>query len=125
MTALAHDAVSNDLNARGLQSDEQRERWMILGLCGPALFLIAIVMVVPVAWLFWLSFLADDGTLSLEHYQRMIDSKSYARIFWTTFKVAFFTTGICILIGYPLAYFLNQLPPRAATLCLRLRVSAP
>lgn len=28
------------------------------------------------------------------------------------------TTAICILIGYPFAYFLSQLPDRAANLCL-------
>ncbi|MBO6562527.1 MAG: ABC transporter permease [Nisaea sp.] len=75
-------------------------------------------MVIPVGWLFYLSFLSDDGNFSLEHYDRMLESKAYARIFWTTFKVSFLTTGICILLGYPLAYFLSQLPKRAAALCM-------
>ncbi len=33
-------------------------------------------------------------------------------------RSALLTTGICILVGYPLAYFLAQLPTRAANLCL-------
>lgn len=105
-------------NAEGLKRDAQRERWALFGLASPALLLVLIVMILPVGWLFWLSFTGDDGSFSLEHYERMIDSKSYARTFKTTFQVSFFTTIICLLIGYPLSYFMAQLPPRAANLCL-------
>lgn len=105
-------------HAEGLRQDAFRERMAMLGLCSPALLLVLVILVAPVAWLFWLSFLANDGSLTLEHYQRMLDSKSYTRIFITTFQVSILTTGLCILIGYPLAYFLSQLPPRAATICL-------
>ena len=116
--ATATTAVARDLNAAGLRSDEQRERWMILGLCGPSLFVVAVVMMVPVAWLFWLSFVGADGTMSWENYTRLWESKSYARIFRTTFEVAFVTTGVCMLIGYPLAYMVSQLPRRAANLAM-------
>ncbi|MFI4988906.1 MAG: ABC transporter permease [Alphaproteobacteria bacterium] len=94
------------------------ERLALFGLAAPALVLVLLTMVIPVAWLFWLSFLADDGSLSLENYRRLIEQASYARIFRTTFEVSFVTTGMCILFGYPLAYFLSQLPRRAANLCL-------
>jgi hypothetical protein len=67
-TTAAAPAVAGDLNEAGLRSDEQRERWMILGLCGPSLFVVAVVMMVPVAWLFWLSFVGADGTMSWENY---------------------------------------------------------
>ena len=62
MTAITQDAISDVSNEHGLRSDENRERWMVLGLCGPALFLIIIVMVVPVGWLFWLSFIGAEGS---------------------------------------------------------------
>ncbi len=87
-TTAAPPAVAGDLNEAGLRSDEQRERWMVLGLCGPSLFVVAVVMMVPVAWLFWLSFVGADGTMSWENYTRLWHSKSYARIFRTTFEVA-------------------------------------
>ncbi len=105
-------------NAEGLQSDAFKERLRLFGLCSPAFLLVLAIMVVPVLWLFYLSFLSDDGTFSLEHYQRMVASKSYSRIFWTTFKVSILTTILCVLIGYPLAYFLAQLPRRAAAICM-------
>jgi putative spermidine/putrescine transport system permease protein/spermidine/putrescine transport system permease protein len=105
-------------NEAGLHRNAARERWALLGLTAPAVLAVAIIMVMPVTWLFYLSFLADDGSFSFEHYTRMVESKSYARIFMTTFKVSIYTTAICILIGYPLAYFLSQLPSRMANLCM-------
>lgn len=105
-------------NAEGLKKDAFMERLRMFGLCSPALLLVTIIMVLPVLWLFYLSFLNDDGAFSFEHYERMMDGKSYARIFWTTFKVSFLTTLVCVIIGYPLAYFLAQLPRRAAAICM-------
>jgi ABC-type spermidine/putrescine transport system permease subunit I len=111
-------AASPDLHAAGLRRDERRERLALLGLSAPALLLVAVTMIVPVAWLFGLSFLSDTGELSLEHYRRMIEQPSYGRTFVTTFKVSLLTTAICIAAGYPLAYVLSQLPRRAANLCM-------
>ncbi|UUX49967.1 ABC transporter permease [Nisaea acidiphila] len=118
MSTISGIAAAPRANEVLLNRQDWQERWALLGLASPAVLTILIVMVIPVGWLFYLSFLSDDGSFSLEHYERMLESKAYARIFWTTFKVSFLTTGLCILIGYPLAYFLSQLGPRAATLCM-------
>ena len=105
-------------NGAELRRDALGERLGILCLAAPALLLVLVTMVLPVGWLFWLSFLADDGSMTLEHYRRMLEQPSYARTFRTTFEVSLLTTGICLLLGYPLAYFLSQLPRRAANLCM-------
>ena len=94
------------------------ERLGLLGLVAPALLLIVVTMLLPVAWLLYLSVLSDSGAFSLEHYQRMWEHPSYARTFWTTFQVSLLTTAICILLGYPLSYFLSEIPRRAANLCM-------
>lgn len=106
------------LNAVQLQRSALRERLSLLSLVLPAMLLIVVIMVLPVGWLFYLSFLSDAGSFSLEHYRRMWEQPSYARTFWVTFQVSLLTTGICILLGYPLAYFLSELPKRAANLCM-------
>lgn len=106
------------VNEQELKNHATKERRVLLGLTTPAVLCVLTVMVIPVAWLFYLSFIGSDGHFSLEHYQRMIDSKSYTRIFLTTFKVSLLTTVICIFIGYPLAYFLSQLPARVANICM-------
>ena len=105
-------------NALALQRSARWERLGLASLITPALLLIVVTMLLPVCWLFYLSVLSDAGTFSLEHYQRMWEQPSYGRTFVTTFKVSLLTTGICILLGYPLAYFLSELPKRAATLCM-------
>ena len=107
-----------DMNAAGLRRDERLERLKLFGLSSPALLLVLVILVIPVGWLFYVSFIGADGTFSMENYERMIKRKSYARIFYTTFEVSLLTTGICILIGYPLAYFMSQMPAKLANLCL-------
>lgn len=106
------------LNAAGLRRDAAIERLTLLGLGGPAIFLMLATMLLPIAWLFWLSFLDDSGALSLEHYRRILEQPSYGRTFRTTFEISLITTVICIVFGYPLAYALAQLPKRAANLCM-------
>ena len=105
-------------NALALQRDALRERVALFGLVLPALLLVLVTMLLPVGWLFYLSILSDNGAFSLEHYRRMWEQPSYGRTFWTTFEVSLLTTGICMLLGYPLAYFLSELPKRAANLCM-------
>ncbi len=105
-------------NAAALKHAALSERICLLSLASPAFLLVTVIMVLPVGWLFYLSVLSDNGSFSLEHYRRIWEQPSYARTFWVTFEVSLLTTGICILLGYPLAYFLSELSKRAANLCM-------
>ena len=87
---------------------------MLLGLAAPSILTIIAVIMIPLGWLFYLSLIGKGGEFSLVNYQKMIEYKSYARVYLTTFEVSILTTLVCILIGYPLAYFLAQLPQRMA-----------
>ena len=98
------------LNATKLRVAERRQSLMVLALTLPAIIAVCLVIVIPVGWLFSLSFLDSNGDLSLVNYEKMIAYKSYLRVFKTTFNVSFLTTFLCIVIGYPLAYFLSQIP---------------
>jgi ABC-type spermidine/putrescine transport system permease subunit I len=105
-------------NTRELRRSARWEQLGLMGLLSPALLLILVTMVLPVGWLFYLSALSDAGAWSLEHYRRMWEQPSYGRTFWTTFEVSALTTALCVLLGYPLAYFLSELPRRTANLCM-------
>lgn len=105
-------------NAARLRSDAFWERTRVLSLVTPATILIVVTMVLPVGWLFYLSVVSDAGAFTLEHYRRIWAQPSYARTFLTTFQVSFLTTAICALLGYPLAYFLSELPKRVANVCM-------
>jgi putative spermidine/putrescine transport system permease protein/spermidine/putrescine transport system permease protein len=105
-------------NEAGLRRDALGERLALFGLGLPALGLALVTMVVPVGWLFYLSLFADDGSLSLVNYRRLVEQPSYRRIFLATFEISGLATAICIMLGYPLAYVLSQLRPRIANLCM-------
>jgi hypothetical protein len=111
---LEGEAEAGLLNEKQLSNQDIREQRMLLSLASPALLMIVAIILIPVGWLFYLSFVGSDGQFSLEHYYKMVQYKSYARVFVTTFQVSLLTTLLCILIGYPLAYFLAMLPQRMA-----------
>ena len=111
-------ATSDHLNQDGLKKLAARESLTFLGLTLPYLLMVALLIVIPVGWLFYLSFIGRDGTFSFENYERMVTSRSYMRIFITTFKSSILTTIICTLIGYPLAYFMSQLSRKWANICM-------
>ena len=75
-------------NERGLQQVAANERLTFFGLTLPYLLMVTALIVIPVGWLFYLSFIGRDGSLSFENYERMMKSKAYIRIFLTTFKIS-------------------------------------
>jgi len=97
----------------------RRERLRDLGLAGPALLLIVVLLGAPVAWLAVLSVLAD-GKFSLEHYAFLLSESAYARSVVTTLRIASIVTLLAILIGYPVSYVLSQLRSGWAVLALTL-----
>jgi ABC-type spermidine/putrescine transport system permease subunit I len=109
-------AAPRDTNADALVAAARRERWMLLALALPALLLIAVIVLGPIAWLSALSFKGPDG-ITIANYVRLLHP-SYAITFRTTFELAFLVTGICLALGYPLAYFMTLLPGRAANVVL-------
>lgn len=105
-------------NAAGLARDARQEHWRLLGLSAPALLLVTITMVIPVGWLFWLSFLDADGHPTLANYRRLLVQPSYGRVLLASFEISALVTVICAVLGYALAYLLAQLPPRRAGLLM-------
>lgn len=105
-------------NARALARDERGERWMLFGLGLPAVALVSIVVLAPLAWLFLLSFQTDSGAWSLANYRRLIVQPAYGRILLASLEISLLVTAICTVLGYALAYLLSQLPPRRAGLLM-------
>lgn len=106
------------LHAKELEQDSRREHRQLAALSAPSLLLCLVLLVVPIGWLFWFSFLDEAGGLTFEHYTRIWTEGAYLQIFLVTFEVSILVTGICLLIGYPLAYCLSQLPARWAGILL-------
>lgn len=82
----------------------------------PAILLIALLVVLPMACLFWLSIVGADG-FSLVNYQNLLQP-TYGLTLLTTFKLAFIVTAVCAVLGYPLSYVAAQLSPKWSRLII-------
>jgi spermidine/putrescine transport system permease protein len=94
-----------------------RERIRLLVLISPSLFWLVVFFVAPLVLVLAISF-GQRGTyggvrwnLTLSNYARFFDPL-YLRIFGRTIFIALITTLICLLLGYPLAYFIARRPVR-------------
>jgi putative spermidine/putrescine transport system permease protein/spermidine/putrescine transport system permease protein len=113
---IAAGGTASGANEEALRRQAHGERRSMLALTLPALLLVGFVVLIPIGWLFWLSFVDKSG-FTLIHYQRLLHP-TYLLTLRTTFELAFTVTVVCLLLGYPLAYLASQLPRRWASLVL-------
>jgi ABC-type spermidine/putrescine transport system permease subunit I len=114
--AVIADHLEESHNAAALKAQERRESFALGSLALPGVILIGVIVALPIAWLFWLSFRSGDG-FSLVHYERLLHP-SYMLTLQTTFELSFLVTAICVLLGYPMAYMITQVSQRMAALLL-------
>jgi spermidine/putrescine transport system permease protein len=91
----------------------------------PSTVLIAVFLIVPMAIVFGYSFAGRDAYggvvpgFTLDSYRELFQPL-YFPIFWNSVKLAFFSTLLCVLIGYPIAYFIAFRAGRWAPMLLIL-----
>lgn len=82
-----------------------------LWLAAPGLAFLAVFFLVPVLRLLALSLqVPDTGGFTAAHYARLFEAPVYLRVLGITFRIAGETALLSVLIGYPLAYWLAQMP---------------
>jgi spermidine/putrescine transport system permease protein len=87
--------------------------WLVLFVVAPTLMLVA------------LSFAEQSGlgrirfTGTLQHYARAFEW-TWLSVLGTSVWYAFLTTVICMIVGYPAAYFIGRSPPRLRDLLITL-----
>ena len=106
-------------NAIVLARSDRRRRFAFGALALPAGIMVGLLLLLPLVWLFGLSFW-QKGEFSLVHYQRLIELPAYGRILLQTFRVSVAVTLLCIVLGYPVAYLIAQVPHRLAMIMLAL-----
>ncbi len=109
-------AGSEPRNKGALVRQAKTEQAGLMALSLPAFILVGALVLIPMGWLFWLSIYGPDG-FTIANYTRLWHP-SYKLTLITTFELAFLVTGICIALGYPLAYIGSQLGPRMASLLM-------
>jgi spermidine/putrescine transport system permease protein len=95
----------------------KRERFTLGVLISPTLFWLIIFFLIPLLIIFVYSFL-DRGTFGgiewtfqIDNYVRFVDPL-YLRIFGRSLMIAGVTTIICLVFGYPMAYWIATRPAR-------------
>jgi spermidine/putrescine transport system permease protein len=103
----------------------KRERMTLNILLSPAVFWLVVFFLVPLVIILVYSFL-DRGTygglvwtFQLDNYVRFVDPL-YIGIFTRSFAIATITTAICLVIGYPMAYWMANQPPQRRNALLLL-----
>jgi putative spermidine/putrescine transport system permease protein len=99
VTILSEIAPSNLV--RTSLRRESVDGWALLL---PVAILLGGFFLYPVAKLLSLSLIDSSGHLTFLQYSRLFGSPVYLSVLWTTLQIAFWTTLICLLAGYPVAY---------------------
>ena len=90
------------------------------GIAIPYVIWMAIFVVVPLVLVVVYAFTGKDGGFTLANFSTM---NQYLGVFWNSFFLAAVATVICILLGYPLAYYLarsNDFVKKIATMLIML-----
>ena len=84
----------------------------------PILLLLCVFMLFPVCRIFLLSFFDPDFTT--HHYVEIFQGDIYLQVFLRTSLVALLVSMCCLILGYPVAYLLSDVPPKTAGILLTL-----
>jgi len=108
-------------NERNYLRKKEAQSW-ILSL--PVMLWLIIFFLIPYVIIFLYSFLETsvydvEPVLSISAYTEILSQK-YVLPFITSLKFAFYTTIICILLGYPAAYFIARSPDKLKNIFLIL-----
>lgn len=88
----------------------------IISMVGPITFWLSVFVIIPLIYVAFMSFM-KRGTyggisyeFTLSNYKTIFDPL-YFKVITNSIKIALTSSIICILIGYPFAYFLSNQPP--------------
>jgi ABC-type spermidine/putrescine transport system permease subunit I len=95
-----------------------RARLKAAALLALPLAFLAAFFVLPLIFAVGLSL--DFPKFTVQHYQRLIDVPVYRLVYLKTLRVGLVTTGLCLLLGYPCAYFVSRLRGPARTIAVAL-----
>ncbi|WP_102412888.1 ABC transporter permease subunit [Beduinella massiliensis] len=84
----------------------------------PTVLALLVLFIAPMVYIL-VGTLRTDG---LQYYQKFLTDSFYLNILWTTVKISLQTTLICLLLGYPAAYFLARTKSRIKNLLIIMTV---
>ena len=77
----------------------------------PLLAIMAVGFNLPLIMMLGKSLFNSSG-ITTEYFKQLVEVPAYMRVLGNTFQIAFITSLCCVVLGYPLAYWLRRLPAR-------------
>jgi len=82
----------------------------------PYLVWLIVLIVAPMILIMYYAFTGQaDGAFTLDNIRTALDPV-YMKVFLRSLELALVSTVICLLLGYPIAYFLSRMSPRKAAI---------
>ncbi|MBQ2086214.1 MAG: ABC transporter permease [Oscillospiraceae bacterium] len=101
----------------------------VWGLLGPYTVWAFIFIVVPLGFVAYYAFTDNSFSFTFDNITRFFTAtsqsdgaevKTYLLIFWRSLKLAFVSTVICLLAGYPMAYIMSRADSRKQKILMTL-----
>ncbi len=96
----------------------RRRQWRLFALVAPLVLFLLVVYGYPLVG--FLSRSVFDPTLTGSHIQELTSGDTAFKIILLTFRIALTVTIGCLVLGYPVAYLLSSINPRASNLLMIL-----
>ena len=82
---------------------------------------VALFIAAPMLFVLFFAFRGDDGGFAFSNITKL---GGYGNVFILSIAFALIATAICLIIGYPLAYFMSRQSPRAQTILMTTGVNS-
>lgn len=106
MTAIANAAAMPNSGSRNWWRRNRATALLLLA-AGPAILFLTLFYLLPVAMLLAQSF--EDGSLSA--YEKALTDGLYVGVLIDTMLIGAYVSAVCLVLGYPVAYFLASTRP--------------
>ncbi len=126
---MATDTLASDSQLREGQIAallRRSERLQLGLLLFPGLFWLMMFFALPLVVVVLYSFATSgpggriEWTFTLNNYRTLFTESLYVNAYWRSIWAGVWTTLICLLLGYPLAYYIVRRPPQWRTVLLFL-----
>lgn len=122
---MATDGSTDRSTVAALRARVSGTGWLPLV---PAVAFIVAFLAVPAAYIVLLGFWQFDPieivvrTFTLDNYAKLLGDPFYRQFVVYTIRISFVVTVVCLLLGYPVAYYLSRASPSLRSLVLFLVV---
>ena len=114
------------LKRKGTRRGKKRHsRLPMLAQAGPVSLWMILFVTIPMLFVIYISFMTRgtfggvEYVFSIDSYQTLLDV-IYFKVIAKSFRVAVVTTVLCLLVGYPFAYYIARKPPEVASRLIML-----